>query len=73
MIGGTGSDRIKGRGGDDWLGDKGGYDCLLGNAGNDRIYAADGRRDVVRCGRGHDFAIVDGADRIRSCERVIRR
>jgi activator of Hsp90 ATPase-like protein len=42
-------------------------------AGSDRINVADGRRDVVRCGRGRDRVRADRRDRLIRCERVRRR
>jgi Ca2+-binding RTX toxin-like protein len=43
-------------------------------AGNDRIDAVNGARDVVDCGRGHDAVVADRTDRVaRNCERVTRR
>ena len=73
LTGGRGRDRIKGHAGNDELGDNGGRDCLIGNAGRDRLYAADGRVDVVRCGRGRDIAVVDRIDRVHGCERTVLR
>jgi hypothetical protein len=44
---------------------------LTGGRGADRINAAgDDRRDLVRCGRGRDRAVVDRIDRVRGCERT---
>jgi Ca2+-binding RTX toxin-like protein len=65
LAGGRGSDRVRGGAG---------TDRLAGGRGSDRIGALDGRRDVVRCGRGkHDRARVDRRlDRVRGCERVRR-
>jgi hypothetical protein len=45
---------------------------LIGNAGDDIVKALDGRRDVVRCGRGRDRATVDRFDVVRGCELVRR-
>ncbi len=42
-------------------------------AGNDRILALNGRRDVIRCGKGRDHVSADRFDHIaRDCERVKR-
>jgi hypothetical protein len=50
-----------------------GSNTLSGGRGNDRINSVNGMRDTVKCGRGRrDRARVDGRDRTRGCERVIR-
>ncbi len=42
-------------------------------AGADRILALNGRRDVIRCGAGHDEVSADWFDLVaRDCERVSR-
>jgi hypothetical protein len=47
---------------------------IRGSAGPDRLQTANGIRDTVFCGRGHDLATVDGLDRvIRDCEVVTRQ
>jgi hypothetical protein len=43
-----------------------------GGTGNDRIYARNGRSEIVECGPGRDLAKVDRSDRLRRCERVLR-
>lgn len=49
----------------------GGRDYAFAGAGNDRIYARDGNRDVVKCGPGDDVAVIESLDRARrDCERV---
>ena len=77
-----GDDRIKGRGGadcvygqagDDRLNGGRGEDKVAGGSGDDRIQTRDGERDVVRCGKGTDRAIVDRRDRTSGCERVVKR
>lgn len=83
VIGGAGNDRLRGGPGWDCLyGERGndrisggpGYDRLYGAAGDDRLSAADGERDVVSCGSGRDYAVVDAVDRVGSdCERVRAR
>jgi hypothetical protein len=40
----------------------------LGGAGNDTIEARDGRRDVIRCGAGHDKVKADKRDKLAGCE-----
>jgi hypothetical protein len=47
---------------------------VRGTARPDRIHAADGRRDTVRCGRALDIVNADLSDRVASdCEIVARR
>jgi hypothetical protein len=42
-------------------------------AGKDRITSADGTKKTASCGAGPDFVRTDPADRVRGCERVLRR
>jgi Ca2+-binding RTX toxin-like protein len=81
LDGGPGNDTIKGGTGDDSeQGDSGkddltggpGSDVLSSGSGNDRIHSRDGRRDRIRCGRGHDVVTADRKDRVSGCERVKR-
>lgn len=69
----AGDDCIAGQAGHDHLIGGAGADRLLGGQGNDRIDARDGSRDRVICGPGRDRAVVDGLDRVRGCERTLRR
>lgn len=64
LYGGKGADRITGGKG---------IDRLNGGPGNDRINSRDGRREIVRCGKGRDVAITDRRDRTRGCERIRHR
>lgn len=64
LEGGSGNDRLKG--GPD-------KDTFYGGAGNDRISARDGTREKVDCGKGRDRAKVDRRDRVKHCEKVLRR
>ena len=73
LKGGAGSQRIRGLSGNDRIKAGPGRDCLLGDGGRDRLHARDRSRDVVRCGRGRDVAIVDRRDRVRRCEKIVRR
>jgi len=50
----------------------GGGDVIRAGAGNDRVYARNGRRDFVDCGPGRDTAWVDKSDVVRNCEIVHR-
>ncbi len=47
-------------------------DLLIGGSGADRILSQgnNGRADRVRCGSGHDEALVDHVDHLRGCEDV---
>ncbi len=74
LVGGNGDDRLSGGRGDDRLKGGPGRNRLLGGPGKDRLIAANGGFDRVNCGKGRDFARVDGVDRVRGCERVrVRR
>jgi hypothetical protein len=62
VYGGRGSDRLYGGRGSD---------RIYGGPGRDLIYARDGHRDRVYCGRGVDWAAVDGFDEVAGCEHVL--
>lgn len=70
--GDSGKDRLIGGSGHDQLSGGTGSDRLSGGAGDDLLRAAEGQHDVVRCGRGHDRAVVDRMDSVRDCEIVAR-
>jgi Ca2+-binding RTX toxin-like protein len=81
LLGGRGNDKLLGEAGDDRLTGGSGNDVLTGGAGtnaydagrgNDVVYAANKRRELVRCGPGTDHARVDRRDRVAGCERVTR-
>jgi hypothetical protein len=44
---------------------------IVAGAGNDTIYAADGRREVIDCGSGRDTAYADRTDVLLHCEHVV--
>jgi hypothetical protein len=44
---------------------------IVAGAGNDTIFAADGRREVVDCGAGRDTVTADRIDVVVHCERVV--
>ena len=73
-IDGTASaDQICGRRGADEIHPGYGKDYVTAGAGPDVIYARDGYRDLISCGRGRDRVIADRKDRVsRSCERLRR-
>lgn len=83
ILGGRGADRIKGRGGDDCISGQAGRDRINGGVGSDeiaggnggdRIWARDGERDTIKCGKGRDRVLADELDRVhRDCEIVRRR
>ena len=81
LIGGSGNDRLYGERGNDRLTGGRGRDVLVGGRGRNAydagpreglVNARNGKRELVRCGRGRDRARVDRRDRVRSCERVSR-
>jgi Ca2+-binding RTX toxin-like protein len=74
LWGGRGDDTLRGGDGNDRIHGGRGRDTIAAQAGNDRIFARDGERDVIDCGPGFDRVRADGADVVdTSCERVRRR
>jgi len=79
ITGGLGSDKLSGGPGADRLSDvperyedvslEATLNRLSAGPGPDRIDTANGRRDIVHCGGGHDRAIADRDDRLAGCER----
>jgi Ca2+-binding RTX toxin-like protein len=64
-------DVLLGRAGSDVLRGGPGFDILSGGTGNDTIHARDGVQDRIKCGPGHDVALVDKRDRVAAdCETV---
>ena len=70
--GGNGRDRLIGSPRKDNLTGGRGRDVIRGGKGRDLLRAIDGTKDLVRCGGGRDRAKVDGIDKVRRCERLIR-
>ncbi len=70
LLGGAGDDLLEGGPGNDVITGGSGADRILGGPGSDTIYAADGERDVVDCGSGRDYALVDSVDKVVGCEVV---
>lgn len=70
LFGEGGPDRVSGGSGRDKLSGGPKKDKLSGGSGPDRILARDHKRDVVRCGKGKDRAVVDRVDRVKGCEKV---
>lgn len=72
IIGDAGQDRLSGGSGRDSISGGRGRNSYSGGPGNDRIEAANGRRERVNCGSGRDVVRADQGDRLRGCERVKR-
>jgi Tol biopolymer transport system component len=74
ISGGKGNDTLSGGAGNDRITAGPGKNKISGGAGNDRINVRNHKRDRVSCGPGHkDRVIADRIDRLRGCERMIRR
>jgi hypothetical protein len=68
---GPGQDDALGHAGKDRFDGGPGKDKLKTLGGRDKIFAADGAKDKIRCGSGRDKAIVDAKDNVGGdCERV---
>ncbi len=61
---------LRGGPGNDRLVVRRGQTRVDAGAGNDTIFAADGRREVIDCGPGIDTVIADRSDVLLHCERV---
>ena len=70
LFGGPGPDVLRGGPGrDEFNTRRNGYSA--GGQGNDRIFARDGKADLIDCGGGFDVAVVDRAeDGVYNCERL---
>ena len=67
------ADLIRGRAGNDRIYARAGADCVLGGRGADLLVGGPGR-DVLDCGPGRrDGVVVLRGDRVRNCERRLRR
>lgn len=73
LRGGAGPDELKGGTGADELSGGRGTNIYDAGPGRDSVRAKNRVRERVRCGPGHDEALVDHFDRVRGCERVKRR
>jgi hypothetical protein len=74
IYGYRGADELYGNQGSDRLYGGKGADKLYGGDGDDKIYSGglDGKRDLVSCGWGRDFASIAENDRAaRNCEVVV--
>ncbi|PWN04210.1 hypothetical protein DJ010_00710 [Nocardioides silvaticus] len=69
--GGPGDDQLVGIDGRDTFYGEEGDDLVGGGVGNDTLDGGPGA-DLVRCEGGSDSVRTDGADRLRSCEKVVR-
>lgn len=72
LLGRKGSDRLTGGDGDDKLVGGKGVNRYDAGSGDDNVQAANGRREFVSCGEGHDRARVDRRDRVAGCEQLTR-
>lgn len=70
--GGNGHDTLIGGPRKDNLTGGRGRDVIRGAKGRDLLRAIDGTKDLVNCGRGRDRAKVDGIDKVRHCEQLIK-
>lgn len=70
LFGDRGADLLKGGAGEDVLIGGPGRDAVRGGAGDDTVRVADGQRDVVTCGPGHDSVVADRKDVLHGCEHV---
>ena len=65
-----GPDTVYGGKGNDWVISYPGKNTIFGGPDNDRIWAANGVRDVINCGAGNDrVEYNEGVDKIKHCER----
>jgi hypothetical protein len=74
IYGYRGADELYGNQGSDRLYGGKGADKLYGGDGDDKIYSGglDGKRDLVSCGWGRDFASIAENDRAaRNCEVIV--
>jgi RTX calcium-binding nonapeptide repeat (4 copies)/Domain of unknown function DUF11/Fibronectin type III domain/FG-GAP repeat len=73
IYGGPGNDILYGGPGNDTIYGGSGADRIFGGRGNDTIYAADGVKDTIDCGTGHDVVYADKHDKVaKNCEAVHR-
>lgn len=70
LKGGKRRDKLFGGRGADMLVGGPGKDVLSGGRGRDLIASRDRKRDLVRCGKGKDVALVDRKDVTSGCEKV---
>jgi Ca2+-binding RTX toxin-like protein len=74
LNGGVGNDLLRGGNDADRMNGGKGKDVLNSGRGHDRVYAFDGKADVIRCGGGIDRVVVDAKDKVSvSCEKVLVR
>ena len=69
------SDLLRGQSGNDRITGEGGRNRMYGDAGNDVLIAWRNRRggDRVYGGKGHDRAVINHGDRVRSAKQKLRR
>ena len=73
ILAGAGDDTIAAGAGADTIRPGPGRDVVDGGEGRERVYARDGQRDRIDCGRFLDTVYADRVDKLVSCERVSRR
>jgi hypothetical protein len=73
LTGGAGNDKLGGSTGNDKLNGGAGRNSYNGGPGNDTINAVNRVAETIDCGSGRDRATVDRKDRVKRCERVVRR
>jgi Ca2+-binding RTX toxin-like protein len=74
LFGNQGDDRLYGGGGRDRMRGGAGRNVYRAGAGSDRVFARNGKRDRIWCGKGRDRVAADDNDRVAGdCERVRRR
>jgi hypothetical protein len=74
IVGGARRDTIDAGAGDDRVAPRPGRDRVDTGAGDDAVDAAEGTRDVIRCGDGTDNVTADRRDRVAAdCEHVALR
>jgi hypothetical protein len=71
IFGGPAHDQLIAGSGDDVLVVGSGSSYLDGGTGNSVIYARNGKRDTINCGRGDSVAIVDPIDKVINCQHVL--
>ena len=73
LTGGKGNDRLTGGPGNDTISPGSGRDVVDAGSGNDTINSVDGVKETIDCGAGKDTVRADKRDRLKHCEKVIRR
>jgi hypothetical protein len=72
LSGGPGRDRLSGGPGADKLSGGTGANSISAGPGNDVVNSANGKPELILCGRGRDSARADRSDTLKDCERSRR-